>query len=388
MADDNILKDETNPYVYPSTILDFPNRIVAEYVGGTGYAYAYFAIGPGVLGFSLNRYHADINGLRKFIRDYSGIFSNNGLGRSPYANPKLELLYGMKVGEMTAALRVSRASNGEKEETDQTTTKSSSSVTNFDVGLSMLVGTNMSLDCTAGLTFFSFRSSLKNADGTGKELKNKGGTRFDLRGRLYYKLNERVTLIPNIWMGIGGFPSVEVTTKTRVAGALLTETEDWGDRSAFDLALGIGANITPSEKVLGLLGAYFIRKSRKIRVDEEDVKTDSIEATYTFPKLIAGVEVKPKDWLVARFGVGYEIGWSSSKVEKKIRVADRWGTSTAKSSQPSQTSYTLRMGLGFRFGGFRIDTELNRELVFRQGPNVLSGQTGDPLISTSMTYGF
>lgn len=44
MADDNILKDETNPYVYPSTILGFPNRLIVEYVGGTGYVYAYFKL--------------------------------------------------------------------------------------------------------------------------------------------------------------------------------------------------------------------------------------------------------------------------------------------------------------------------------------------------------
>ncbi|MFQ6127018.1 MAG: hypothetical protein ACE5R6_20775 [Candidatus Heimdallarchaeota archaeon] len=118
------------------------------------------------------------------------------------------------------------------------------------------------------------------------------------------------------------------------------------------------------------------------------MKTTETEAMYTFPKLIAGVAVKPKDWLAARFGVGYEIWWSSSELEGKTKVADRWISSTAKSSEPSQTSYTVRIGLGFRFGGFRIDTELNRELIFQQGPNVVSGRTGDLLISTSMSYEF
>ncbi|MFQ6127017.1 MAG: hypothetical protein ACE5R6_20770 [Candidatus Heimdallarchaeota archaeon] len=156
-----------------------------------------------------------------------------GLNLSPYTNPKLELIYAMKVEEMAIALKFSRASNSEKQETDQTTTEGSSSVTNFDAGLSMTIGTDMNLDLTAGLTLFSFGSSLKNEDGTGTELKNKGGTRFDLSGRLYYNLNQQITLIPNIWIRSGGFPSVEVTTKTMVGGDLQTETEDWGDKSAF-----------------------------------------------------------------------------------------------------------------------------------------------------------
>jgi hypothetical protein len=388
MADDNILKDETNPFAYPSTIVDFSNRFIAEYVGGTGYAYGYFGVGFGVLGVLLNRYHGDLDSLNNFEWSYRDIFSMNGLKRSPSANPILDLLYGMKVGNTAVALKFSRAFNSEKEETDQTTTEGSSSVTNFNAGLSMSLGTNMNFDCAAGLTLFSFGSSIENADGTGKELKNKGGTRFDLRGKLDYKINQQIIIIPNLYFCNGGFPSLELTTKTKLADKLKTETEDWGDTSASALSLGIGANITPSEKVLGILGAYFVRSSRKIDIDKADMKSKSTVTVYKFPKLVGGVEVRPKEWLAARFGVGYGISWSSSEIDEKIKIADRWVTSTAKTSEPSQTSYTIRTGLGFRFGGFRIDTELNRELIFRQGPNVVSGRTGDLLISTSMSYEF
>lgn len=388
MADDNILKDETNPFAYPSTIVNFPNRLIAEYVGGTGYAYGYFGIGPGVMGVSLNRYHADLDSLQNFLWSYRDFFSMNGLKRSPSANPILDILYGMKAGDMAVALKFSRASNSEKEETDQTTTEGSSSVGNFNAGFSMPLGTNMDFDCVAGLTLFSFASAIENADGTGKELKNKGGTRFDFRGKLHYKINQQITIIPNLYFSTGGFPSLELTTKTKVADKLKTETEDWGNRSASALALGIGANITPSEKVLGILGAYFVRSARKIDIDETDMKSNSTVTIHKFPKLVGGVEVRPKDWIAARFGVGYEINWSSSEIDEKIKIADRWVTSTTKSSEPSQTSYIIRIGLGFSFGGFGIDTELNRELIFRQGPNLVSGRSGDLLISTSISYEF
>lgn len=182
------------------------------------------------------------------------------------------------------------------------------------------------------------------------------------RGRL--ELSKKFSLVPtvNLFLGSG---SIDV------------------DNRSFDLTsyLGLGVGLGLQYKIDNLI----IAGGPAFRYDSEteaavDTTIPELTSSYcTFPAWNFGAEWMFNDWLIGR------IGYVASSYSFTYEIP---ATNTTV-NEYSRTGYMegdIRLGVGFRFGGFNLDATINDD-VLREGFNLVGGGT-KTFAYLSASFGF
>jgi hypothetical protein len=170
-----------------------------------------------------------------------------------------------------------------------------------------------------------------------------------IRGRMFYELNETITLVPYV-----SYRFFDLSYKAD--SAIDWKDNYWGIKGS-SINLGIGANIKVNEDNL-LIFAVEPYDYYKYEPSDPPAGT-SVEYTYTyFPTMYLALESDVKDWLTFRAGAQKYFYKQENNVEEDEDVNNTTWTGSG---------YNFTMGLGFHIGDFDIDAYINNNLPFRLG---------------------
>ena len=361
VADDNVLLDTTNPFVYPSTIVNYRGTVVADGLADNGFAYGYVRLGRGVLGVSVGRTHDELMAIARIFRQYYDLMRRHRLPVPAVPKVGLELLYGVRVLGITLGGRLAVGQHVRKANREIYAIKAVEKATCLDVGLSASLSKKASLDFAVQFSTFDAGFSYREVGTSDYSLDGQDARARTFKLRMRYRVNERCVLIPYGRFRREEVPGVTLTENNANGPNLLYQ----GYQNLDELTFGLGASLKPRDKTTMLFSLRFHRDYRISRGDMPsraptvedpwvwyDTETNE-EGNYVFPALSTGVEVELRKWLVARFGASYVARntWESisPSTEDELWVAE----------------YAAKVGVGFCFGSLRVDLELNRQDVTR-----------------------
>jgi len=347
---ENIVKDEANVVLYPSTILYYPKLVGAEVDDEElSNFYGHMLISgeetnPLVMGFYFQTYNDDF----------------------PYGTPgweesmnitKLRWIGGMDMSGTPMALGLMYDQASLKEDNPGDKTEQSFTRFGFMLGASLL---EKKLEAAGELKFASWTN--KDADGT-DITEPTGDIYMAFRARYWMDPMGKWTLVPHVGVGIWGEGYKDIAANTERTWARM------------DIDLGLGANYNATEDVLmvGDFGFRVAAENLKYEPPSPAVSTEAKSGTLVLPYFRMGLDGKVLKWLDFRGGVISE--WVMSTYEP----ADTYKTTR------SYASTTTYLGAGFNWGKFMIDTEFNPELL-EDGPYFISGEDNSMNWCVSLIY--
>jgi hypothetical protein len=343
----NFIHDNSNIRMFPSTMLRYNNELVTELrVKDNETFYSAEARIP-----INNDYMIGVN----FNRPIS--FFNPGIGNNITLNQTSDLYVGTKLAMGDAALRISLARDGFKDDGTPETDESARYL-EFAGGLSTEL-----YDGSASIVLPSMESNIG-------ELKDKwGGFGLNLYGRYFHEVSKKIQYVPVVMFGFSS------STEEMTPGANQDKVEtDYGTMS---LSVGFGIHYLIDQEntvVLAIDPFGYSKTSSDTKGSSETTTTRT-----TLPRLYLGLETKVKSWLVGR--VGANRAYVTQTVETKPDQGDK--SETTQQFSP----YNVTFGLGISLGKILIDIDINDALLF-EGPNFISGRTRDMVNRVSVSYAF
>jgi hypothetical protein len=330
------------------------------------FAAANFGIGNGItLGMLLSR--------NDFMTSYSiatldpgdlvGLINDNFEGDVIVPlNNNMELMSSYKFGNYAVGLGLSYASSS-REFTPAVGDGDEGTASQFGVNLGLIgkVSSSFNFDFAFSLLMPS-ASYNPGADG---ESTIEGSNTFILvNTRGYLKLSDKFSLVPavNFYTGAGkveieGAPSVDLPT-----------------------TMGVGVGVGLQYKMGNLLiagGPAFFYDSETESSTETSPELES--SSLTFPAWNLGAEWGFTEWLYGRLGyVARTFSSTSQSQESQTEVNEFSSTGFDEGD--------VRLGVGFRFGGFSLDATVNDDIL-RQGFNVIGGNVSS-FAYLSASYAF
>jgi hypothetical protein len=374
-----IVKDEANVMLFPSTINYYPKLVGGELRSSSDYVkdgytsltdfYAHWAFGEkGNNPLTVGTY---------FYTNDDGIYWPTLLGPnfidvSPpqfyyydkryypdMPNRRLTLILGKKMGDIPVGLSINYISSKYEFTDTSATDKETASLSRlaFLLGASPMDG---KLDLSAGVAFTSYKDEYYNYSDT---LKGDGMMAFSFNARYFMDPMGKYTLVPHI-----GFAHEKQGVKDNVPNKMeLTFTGFEG---------GLGMNYAASEDVLlvGDLGFMYFSGKQKLTPNGGTV-TEYDSTSFALPYFKTGIDAKIFDWLKLRGGVWSR--WNMDKVEEKQGWKDQ-----DKFSYVSTTTY---LGAGFHWNKLNLDAQIDPDFLAR-GPYFISGESGYLSWKLSMVY--
>jgi hypothetical protein len=347
---DNIVKDEANVMLYPSTILYYP-KLVGAVVDGDELSnfYGHMLISgeetnPLVMGFYFQTYN-----------DYFP-YGTPGEFIQGMENTHLRWIGGMDMSGTPLALGLMYDQASRKY--DNPGDKSEQSFFRFGamLGASLM---EKKLEAAGVLQFASWTN--KGADGV-KITEPSGDLYLAFRARYWMDPMGKWTLVPHL-----GF---ELTTE----GYKVTATKDKRTWTSLDVDFGLGANYNVTEDVLWVGDFGFRLGANDLKYEPTGLaSSEEKSGTLVLPYFRMGLDGKVFKWLDFRGGVISE--WVMSTYEPD----------TDYKTTQSYASTTTYLGAGFNWGKFMIDTEFN-PYILEEGPYFISGESNDMNFSVSLTY--
>ena len=339
----NILKDDANILLYPSTINLYRALVLSEVDGSGLYkvgAHYDFGEGKGVVGLYIDKTRLGLS----WGAAQPDPFDTGGIDN------RLNLFYGRPFGETLFGMALSLYSNSYKSETSGDNSEES----NFDLGLQLGLTLQEKLDLTAGFGYGSWTYK----DGAGDDVtKPKSNISLNLGGRYWYAYSDEVDFIPHLGFSMftGGYTD-EATT-------------DEYKENDFMVDLGWGVNIRPVDRVLLLFDLGISYDNGKYTATVEGTDTETKTTMMNLPYYKIALEGHVTKWWDVRLGA--EKYWHSHKV------------TDVKTEGYAMTDTYL--GSGFHFGNLTLDAWLNPDFVLN-GPNFVSGWQGDVAYMASIKY--
>jgi len=261
-------------------------------------------------------------------------------------NNNLTLLGSYDLGNFTVGLGLSYASttndfkpatgNGDKNSASQ-----------FGVNLSTIgkISSSFSLDAAFSLSM----PSATYEPGTGdKEEASATNLMFNARG--FFKLGGKFSLVPSVM-----FYNSSGTYKV---GSNSTDLPSM-------MGFGVGAGLVYQNGSLLIAGGpAFMYESMTIS-SISGVRPELSDSRLVFPAWNLGAEWQFTEWLVGRAGyVASTFSLTNQSVATPTTVNEQTSTGFGQGD--------VRLGVGFRFGGFTLDATVNDD-VLRQGFNLIGG---------------
>lgn len=261
-------------------------------------------------------------------------------------NNNFTLLGSYGLGDFTVGLGVSYASttndfkpatgNGDKNSASQ-----------FGINLSTIgkISSSFSLDAAFSLSM----PSATYTPGTGdKEEASATNLMFNARG--FFKLGGKFSLVPTVMF--------YNSTGTYKVGSNSTDLPSF-------MGLGVGAGLVyQSGSLLISGGPAFMYESQTIS-SVSGVSPELTDSRIVFPAWNLGAEWQFTEWLVGRAGY----------VASTFSLTNQSAASATQVDENTRTAFgqgDVRLGVGFRFGGFTLDATVNDD-VLRQGFNLIGG---------------
>ncbi len=368
----NIVKDEANMSLYPSTVNYYPKEFLGEFSGydywkaGANFLVAEESEKPFVLGayFSQDSYVPDI-----LWTLYDLGFVSYGDVYDAYVSNYINLYYGRNLGEIPFGFNFGLYHGSSKYEDSVVTKEEEMSLTRFEFGLG-ISPMEKKLDAGAHLAFTTWKD--KQYVGLAQDAirdmtKPKGNIMFDLNLRYWMDPMGKYTIVPHAMFsydkqGIDSYGQnaddqwvVEENFKT-------TETE-------FDF--GFGMNYDASENVLVVGDLGFNLNNYKVTYEEMDPDTtvEWKEKTLVLPYFRIGIDAKVFKWMDFRSGVYTR--WEKNTDEPSSLdfypdyVKETWADATTDTY----------VGAGFHWSTFYIDSWINPDFI-QNGPAFISGDYG------------
>jgi hypothetical protein len=371
-----IIKDASNPAIWPQLVQDWPNFAGAEFFYGPwqpvynsdgdlidstrswdfqkAYLNYSFDANKSVLSVSFDK----LPGIRSMFTGEEYMAVPRELDTLVGDASKLSLTYGQPFGDSKVGASISLQQHSGK-------------IKNEGVGYpsaemsAMLLGINLGfttmenkLDLAAGIEFLSFKDKYDTV--TNKE--NDGSMALNFAGRYWYQYGDKTALVPNI-----RFTTMKDAWKADTFGVATTKT---------DIKLGLGHNWTPVENALAVFEVGVDLTSKK--VENKNVHPHSTHKTTfnSLPYWRIGFETSIFSWLNGRLGA--ERGWVNTTDDNK--------SMQEPSTAFSQTSTYL--GATAHWNRLYLDLVVNPGFL-NHGPYFVSGNSSSDLFSrVSLKYDF
>ncbi|MBN2225738.1 MAG: hypothetical protein JW763_00085 [candidate division Zixibacteria bacterium] len=398
MGDANMfVPDEHNIWLFPSTIVDYPELVLAEYWNANLYDEDYYyyytkaSEGPGFMpgmgfhyswdGFTNMGVHLNFGNETPFIVglyfteleytpeefiqvdpywdfDFDDLELFEDYGILP--NKRVDAFVGTYLGENKFGAHLQLVSSSQAEEPGDA--KEGLMVLGLDLGLTMMEN---KMDIAAGFKMLSFTD--KDSDGD-EEIKNDGSMGFHLDGRYFNERSEKITLVPHANLAYNKL------------GLKSGEEESDGKLSITQMmfAAGVGMHYKPATGILAVGDFGIIYNSEKAK---EEGGGDSMEdkiSDFNLPYFKAGLEAVVFDWLDLRMGgTSYWHMWTYTADAEE-------GEEEGKYKQ-NYVDTEFYLGAGFHWGNLYLDTYTNPQLL-TDGFNFISGQQSNMNWMVSMKY--
>ncbi|TKJ42516.1 hypothetical protein CEE37_02180 [candidate division LCP-89 bacterium B3_LCP] len=374
----NIVEDDANIWMYPSTIVNYGGMIIGEFGWSTG-VYdldrlgAHFNCGDDgkVIGFYLSQVAED-PGYGPWVPDHNGL--NNGVDH------KLDLFFGMPMGDNQFGAGLSFYSDSWSEDymnTGAWPDTSKAAQGNFMLNLMAGLTFNDNLDAAVHFGMASFT----NDSTSGDVLDEPNGIMFlGATGRYWMDHGNDYVGIPHVmfWYATNGIKGFYDNT---IPGELDIKDSQMG----FDL--GYGMNLTPDDDILVIadIGFQYISEKQAAELvgSNPKMEQETTESTFVLPYFRLGLEGNVTSWWDVR--VGATKFWTSTSWEQTFTPAfvpphkdsDKFGWADTETY----------VGSGIHFGNLELDLEID-PFFLAKGPNFVSNYNGQLANRVSLVYTF
>ena len=329
--------------------------------------------------------------------------------------PFPDVLWGMKIGEVSLGARLSLAMDSDSDATStvhvpimegeevigeeiKPVEEITTSARTFDLsfGATMYETSVGNLDLGLSVGLQSFTGDDPNDD---IEIASTGGMDIAFGARLNKPLSEDYTLVPLLSLAIGSPPSAEYDEKSAPNVTEVSYTKA-------DLGMGFRKKVRERGLVVGgVLGGYGATTYKPTITIEKGPaeeggeiileKKEISETTDTGLNvtILAGCEYPINKWLIVRGGMNVKFAAITDAVVVK-REVDNWSNPEENVVEEivvdrKSTSVDYYYNMGFRtiYGGLIIDILLARNIVHR-GPYFLTGAADGWATNVSLIYTF
>lgn len=382
--------DETNIWVFPSTIADWGNLAMIDNFDGTSgdFAFHYALTRDAVLvvyggngrGFAFG----EQRGLGMFgvapalsgaptPRAQSGVSDEAAVGSFSQANEtanfKGAIGFGMKTGGTNFGGLLSVYGDNRSVETNVTETDGPLRIDLLG-GVGFEAGPGQ-LDLGFGL-HFGFLTSEHN-DAGGDDFAADGFFGLDAMARYMVDVAPGVEAIP--YAGISFLKQGIKRTPPNNG----TETK-YGS-TQFLIALGADLKIQPLNDVFIYPGAGLFFNSVTIDEDNGNITVSDAEQTFAIPYFSLAIDAKITDWLDWRLGAMHRDSFNTVADE-----VDQGGGATFKTiNKDSSAQVIFTTGFGLRFGDWRIDMNID-PAFWVNGPYIVTGNTSRWALDVALQF--
>lgn len=385
--DDIYILDAKNVFTLPSSINDYPNKIMLELYktndadnaavndqGRTDTGDGEDPEGGGIWKISdsasLMVYLNRKNEIVEEIRD-----AQAG-GAAVFTEPKnpLDIIFSYDIGASVFALQLYLAKGAEYN--DATNNEMESSVTSFNLGLQQDFGSDMILDVALGMDMYSAETKPEDTTGGGTKVDMDSSTNFTLTGRMFLPMAGKLKLVPALTYMSKGY---DVETGAYPGGVYQKSQDEKNEESRYRLGVGVNRE-TDTNLFLASIDFVGISIEEKETAAATGITTKTTTETTGLPlKFRAGFESKMfKDWLIGRIGLQK---WIYGEIEVKT------DTAKVKNTLSTEDDDFLSLGLGIKYGNFAFDAVIYENNFF-SGTYLLSGNESNLLSKISMSYNF
>jgi hypothetical protein len=281
-------------------------------------------------------------------RDLAGQINDETGANVVPLNNNFELLGSYNFGNFVLGLGVAYASTTNDFTPDSGNGGYQNSASQFGVNLGVMGKLSSKFKFDAAFSVV-LPSVAYEPDGAGALKIEASNTDIFVNARGFWSLSNKVTLVPTV-----GFLTSSGTAKN---GAQSFDLPSW-----MGFLVGVGLHYQVGDLLIAG-GPSFMYESETIA--STDTSPEEINSRTTFPGWNLGAEWYFTDWLVGR------LGYVASTFSGTYQSA----ASQASVNEFKQTGFgegDVRLGVGFRFGGFNLDATVNDDAL-RQGFNLVGG---------------
>jgi opacity protein-like surface antigen len=224
------------------------------------------------------------------------------------------------------------------------------SANQFGVNLGLLTSFSSSFKFDAAVSLI-FPSATYEPGAVGADKVEGSNTDLMINARGFWRLSSKVSLVPN-----AAFYS---STGSYKVGGLSSDLPSWSG-----ILIGVGLNYKVGDLLIAG-GPSFMYESETIASTQ--TSPEEKNSWTTFPAWNLGAEWYLTDWLIGRLGY----------VASTYSYTDQTQATISTVNERTFTNFSrgdVRLGVGFRFGGFTLDATVNDDAL-REGFNLIGGGT-------------
>jgi hypothetical protein len=284
-------------------------------------------------------------------RNLVGQINSNETGADivPLDN-NFEILASLEAGNYVFGLGVAyAATKNDSKLADGTGDKNSASQFGVNLGIMGTLSSDFKFDASFTL---KLPSATYEPGTAGADKIDASNTDMYINARAFWRLSSRLFLVPDL-----GFYNSTGSVKVGAQSVDIT--------SLTGLLVSVGLQYKYGDVLIAGGPAFMYTSETTPSV--ANVSPEIANSTTTFPGWNLGAEWYLTDWLIGRLGY----------VASTFSQTDQTEASTTTVDERTFTGFErgdIRLGVGFRFGGFTLDATVNDD-VLREGFNLIGGGT-------------